>query len=289
MRSETFSVHTAEAALRVRAAQCAGTPMLLVHGGPGGTDYLFKFFAKPLQDAGYRAIGFVQRGSTGSPSDGPFTIQALIDDVEAIRRDIGAECIGLLGHSWGGFLATAYAAAYPERVERLVLVSPIGARGGWREQFNREIENRMSPQDRALFDSLREEARNAATPEEFARATIQRAGISMRYFYAADKRDMQPALSELNPEVRRILTAQLEEWYEDPVWEEGLERLDAPASVFWGIEDPLPIGIVAHYEAILPHARIMKFDACGHFPWLEVPDEFYGLLEGELKRVDERV
>lgn len=49
---------------------------------------------------------------------------AQIADIERIRRLLGDEKLILIGHSWGGFLASLYAAEFPDHVEALILVSP---------------------------------------------------------------------------------------------------------------------------------------------------------------------
>lgn len=79
--------------------------------------------------AARRAIAFDLRGHGGSgqPStDAAFAIEALAGDVEATADACGLERFVLVGHSLGGGVALAYAGAHPERVERLLLLDPIG-------------------------------------------------------------------------------------------------------------------------------------------------------------------
>ena len=49
-----------------------------------------------------------------------------VDSLEAFRKALGEEKISLVGHSMGGYLASCYALKYPERIEHLVLASPVG-------------------------------------------------------------------------------------------------------------------------------------------------------------------
>ncbi|MGB7539685.1 MAG: alpha/beta hydrolase [Anaerolineales bacterium] len=117
-----------------------GKPVLVLHGGPGFP------FLKPwsglqgLTDV-YRFHYYDQRGSGEStrPFD-RFTstnyyenmtalnkalgLGAQVADVERIRRILGAEKITLIGQSFGAFIAALYATEFPERVEKLILVSP---------------------------------------------------------------------------------------------------------------------------------------------------------------------
>jgi pimeloyl-ACP methyl ester carboxylesterase len=95
--------------------------------GPGGTPYDWLMIEgealAPYLDMAY----LDQRGAGRSAlaPGAPLSLDALVDDIEVVRRDLGAERLVLVGHSWGGFLALWYAARYPERLDALVLVAPI--------------------------------------------------------------------------------------------------------------------------------------------------------------------
>jgi proline iminopeptidase len=117
-----------------------GNPVLVIHGGPGNPS-VNPWSGLEARKAGHRFYYYDQRGCGEStrPFD-RFTSQnyygnmqtlnktlglgAQIADIERIRRILGAEKITLVGHSFGGFIAALYATEFPERVEKLVLVSP---------------------------------------------------------------------------------------------------------------------------------------------------------------------
>ncbi|HKU62596.1 MAG TPA: alpha/beta hydrolase [Gemmatimonadales bacterium] len=76
-----------------------------------------------------RAVAFDQRGhGRSAPLEGPaeLTIETLADDVRAVADACGLRRFALVGHSLGGGVALAFAGAYPDRVERLLLLDPIG-------------------------------------------------------------------------------------------------------------------------------------------------------------------
>jgi proline iminopeptidase len=105
----------------------AGTPALVVHGGPGSgcTPWHRRLFDP---DA-YRVVLFDQRNcgrsrphaSDPATSLAANTTQHLVADMELLREFLGIERWLLLGGSWGSTLALAYAEAYPHRVSALVL------------------------------------------------------------------------------------------------------------------------------------------------------------------------
>jgi proline iminopeptidase len=99
-----------------------GTPVLFLHGGPGaGTSPAQRRFFDPAR---YRIVLFDQRGCGRSTPHGELaenTTPHLIDDIEALRAELGIERWLVFGGSWGSTLALAYAEAHPARCLGLVL------------------------------------------------------------------------------------------------------------------------------------------------------------------------
>ena len=96
--------------------------MIFLHGGPGGgSEPRMRRYFDPTR---YRVVLLDQRGCGKST---PFaalednTTWHLVDDIEALRRQLGIEAWQVFGGSWGSTLALAYAEAHPERVSELVL------------------------------------------------------------------------------------------------------------------------------------------------------------------------
>ena len=99
-----------------------GTPMLFVHGGPGGgcTENDRRFFDPEK----YRIILFDQRGSGRSKPHAELEAnhtRCLVDDIEKIRELMGVDRWVLFGGSWGSTLSLVYAQAYPEKVLGMIL------------------------------------------------------------------------------------------------------------------------------------------------------------------------
>src|SRR5262245_33206122 len=99
-----------------------GVPALFLHGGPGSqTRPLHRRFFDP---GFYRIVLFDQRGCGRSTPLGRTednTTRHLVEDIEALCRDLGVERPMLFGGSWGATLALAYATAHPQRVAAMVL------------------------------------------------------------------------------------------------------------------------------------------------------------------------
>lgn len=105
------------------------TPIVFVHGGPGG--YAQKKdieYFQSLVKTGHDVYLYDQPGAGASANLNidEYTIERSVADLEAIRTEIGAAQINLIGHSAGGYVVEAYAAAHADRVAHLVLISPGG-------------------------------------------------------------------------------------------------------------------------------------------------------------------
>lgn len=117
------------AVVRLPARNAARLPPIIVlHGGPGIPDLAgsARSYSR-LTGLGADVYLYAQLGtdtSTRLPDSRGYGRDRDVADLEALRARLGLDRVTLLGHSYGGALAAAYLAAHPERVSRLVLVSP---------------------------------------------------------------------------------------------------------------------------------------------------------------------
>src|SRR6266852_2501620 len=102
-----------------------GEPLMIVHGGPGASHDYFLPYLLPL--ARHNKVVFIdERGSGRSQKlEDPagYTIENMAEDVESVRQALGLGKINLLGHSYGGALAQAYALKYQRNLSDLILAS----------------------------------------------------------------------------------------------------------------------------------------------------------------------
>jgi len=100
--------------------------LLLLHGGPGATHEYFECFESFLPSEGIEFIYYDQLGSAYSdqPADSDlWTTSRFVEEVEQVRQALGLnkDNFYLLGHSWGGILATEYALKYQEFLKGLII------------------------------------------------------------------------------------------------------------------------------------------------------------------------
>ena len=132
-----------------------GAPLVILHGGPGAShDYLLPHLLPLMR--GNRLVFIDERGSGRSSKledTKQYTISNMVEDVESVRRALGLGKISLLGHSYGGALAQAYALKYQENLSHLILGSTFASTRRLNDALAR-IKAEMDPKDRARLDAL---------------------------------------------------------------------------------------------------------------------------------------
>lgn len=102
-------------------------PVVVVHGGPGAAPGRTHPATEVLSEIGYDVYEYHQIGvglSARLVDVGDYTVARNVADLEAIREQIGAQQVTLLGESWGATLIANYLAAHPDRVAKVVVASP---------------------------------------------------------------------------------------------------------------------------------------------------------------------
>jgi proline iminopeptidase len=156
-----------------------GPPLLIVHGGPGASHDYFLPYLVPLARQN-RLIFIDERGSGKSTKlDDPsgYTVENMVEDVEAVRRELNLGKIALMGHSYGGVLAQAYALKYQQNLTKLILCSTFYSTSKMNEVFQKQLAA-MTPELRERIQSLEKaglfghgkEWEKGRYPEEYMKA-----------------------------------------------------------------------------------------------------------------------
>jgi len=269
----------------------AGDTLVVLHGGPGLNLETVRPDLAPLAHR-HHVLYFDQRGSGRSemPDSLQLTADAMVEDLETLRRTFRLERMTLLGHSWGGGLALLYAVRYPSRVRRLVLVGSLPLRGlPWGEQyFAMQTARRGSAEEtrRAALDSV---IPSAADPYPACReqmrlflrgvaATPEGAGRIHGDGCAGTPQNLR-AHGLVNRLVfQSIATDSGGSWD----WRGRMAALAMPALVIHGADDPLPLGSAEELAAALPGSRLVVIPSAGHYPHAEQPEAFFPAVESFL-------
>jgi len=132
-----------------------GAPLMIVHGGPGASHDYFLPYLLPL--ARHNRLIFIdERGSGKSEKledPGGYTVGNMVEDVEAVRQGLKLGKMSLLGHSYGGVLAQAYALKYQKNLTHLILCSTFYSTTEMNQVFQKELAA-MDPQTRQKIEAM---------------------------------------------------------------------------------------------------------------------------------------
>jgi proline iminopeptidase len=256
-------------------------PLLFLHGGPGYNSYSFEAQAGGTLEKKLQVIYFDQRGSGRSerPGRGEYSIAALVDDIEALRKTLGVDKLALMGHSFGGTLALEYAAKYPGHVAQMVLVSAASdipaacaarvdyiARhyGDRLDKARAEAKARNETPDACFY------AFNTVGPDLHQRVNDEVMFPDMLVGKRQDAIDAKSGLRNTGELGNALFGGGFTQYrFAHP------ERVTMPVLVLAGAAD-YAIGLSAQRALgqALPHARVVEYAGAGHFLYLDAPDRF---------------
>jgi pimeloyl-ACP methyl ester carboxylesterase len=250
----------------------SGPEVLLLHGGPGLTDYMDSLL--PELD-GFRVASFQQRGVAPSTLAGPFDVPTLRDDVLEVLDTLGWVAPTMIGHSWGGHLLLHLLAAAPAHVGAALVVDPLGAVGdGGLAAFEAELHRRLPRATMARVNELEAlEATRPLTQDEILESMeLKWPG----YFSSLDAAQPIPQVGHAPSEES---WASIREHL--PTLAALLPGCPVPTRFVHGELDPLPV-TASTETAELMGAAVDVLPANGHFPWLEDPGCVRRSLDGLL-------
>jgi len=155
-----------------------GYPLLMMHGGPG-SDHVSLLSLKGLSDS-FTLIYYDHRcnGRSTGPEVDTMNWGNLTADAEALRKNLGIEGWGLIGHSFGGMVALEYALRYPASLSHLILLDS-GASAFWVQENVPELLARRGYRRKTVEASRRYFA-GEVNPQELFRTKLR---IMHAYYY----------------------------------------------------------------------------------------------------------
>jgi proline iminopeptidase len=267
-----------------------GRNVLIVHGGPGypfaqpwpgleplSNEYKFHYYDQ-------RGCGQSTRPIDRLPSanyyqnmktlDQTLGIGAQVADVERIRQILGEERLIIIGHSFGGFLASLYAAEFPEKVKALILIAPADVlvmpqkEGGLFEEVRKRLpEDMQADYDAYLEEYLdfrnifsKSEADLAALNEEFG-----------KYYEAVFETSIPPEQGKPGGWMVWAMYVSMGTRHD---YRDTLKDVTAPVLVIHGADDLQTEEASRVYVDAFPNARFHVIEDATHFSFYEQPEEF---------------
>jgi proline iminopeptidase len=169
-------------------------------------------------------------------------------------------------------LALDYASKFPSSIKGLVLVDSGGASSAFAKAFRDNMKARMSVDD---LSAQQYWSRSDVVSKDPMRAAIEgmRAILPSQFY---DRTKVHEAIAFLkagkehyNPDAGEYLVPAYNEGASARI--EALRKLDIPALILHGRQDPLPESVALENQQLLKGSRLVWLDRCGHWPWIEQP------------------
>jgi epoxide hydrolase 4 len=230
-----------------------GELMLFLHGAPDSWAIYTSQLAEFSRD--HMVVSPTLRGF--SPSGQPEAVEAyamprLLGDVHALLRHFGRERCILVGNDWGGYIAWVFASAYPNLVERLVILNAQHPAILLREMRNSPAQIEASQYERNYYTAI------APYPTWYN-------------YYRADPIKVPSSISDAAQTEMPDLAARFFADVAEPPATTSL-RVDVPTLVLWGMQDPVCLpGLLDKLHDYAPNAIVVRIDDAGHLPMQSHP------------------
>jgi proline iminopeptidase len=257
--------------------------LLMLHGGPGSDHSIYRPAYSALADIAQ--IIYLDHRGNGRSEDGPresWNLAQWGDDVRTFCDTVGIANPIVLGASFGGMVALAYATRHPGHASKLVLISTAASGGSYRERRVALFERFGGPEVGAL--ARRRFLEVQGHPDQASLDAWARLAIPL---YTRIPRDPDMARRAVN-------RSEVLQWFTRPGGEShsfnmfaDLHRIQCPTLVLGGEDDPIhPIESQADIAAALP-AHLVQFERfanCRHAVVTDAPERTMAVIRDFIAR-----
>lgn len=260
-----------------------GQPLLIINGGPGMNSEGFESLANLLKED-FTIILYDQRGTGQSIleeiNETTITLDLMIGDIENLRKKLGFNQWHILGHSFGGMLASYYTSKFPEKVKSLVLSSSGGVNLNFLSYIHTAVQNNLTEVQRKNFNHYNDLFQNGDTTYQtkYLRA-LNLAGaflVNDGYSELIGKR-----LLQINYDVNQLVFDNMHKIKFD--CSRDLKKYKGKVLVIQGKEDIVKEVTAQESASSFSYATIKIIEGCAHYCWLEKQVEYISSITDFLR------
>jgi proline iminopeptidase len=264
----------------------SGTPVILLHGGPGYSSFYLKLFEELGNDRPVVRYDQLGGGKSDRISDNTlFTIPHFVRELDSLRAHLGYQRVHLLGHSWGTILAVEYYRAYQQHVAGLILGSAALDLPRWERNARRLVRTLSDSAQRAI--KLREAERRFDAPD-YQSALAEFYG---KYVWRSPvQADLDSVLRTVNEAIYNYMqgpseftiTGSLKRYDGTRI----LPTIAVPTLYTVGEFDEADPATIKHFARLTPGARVVVLPGAAHLtPW-DAPEQNLKVVREFLRAAD---
>ncbi|MDR3627202.1 MAG: alpha/beta hydrolase [Ignavibacteriaceae bacterium] len=261
----------------------SGYPILIINGGPGMNCEGFASLAELLK-GNNQIILYDQRGTGESKlikvDSTTVTMDLMAKDIETLRTHLKIKDWIVLGHSFGGILATYYASKYPESINGMILSSSGGIDMDLFTKVGNTIKSRLNKSEKDSLDYWNKKIDSGDTTY-YAKYQMAKA-LAPAYLY--DKKYVPliaERLTQGNSEINGLVFKDLFRIKYD--CKGPLRNFKKPVLIIQGRQDIITKNIADKEHSVLKNSRIVIINKCSHYGWLEQKDNYISALENFIR------
>lgn len=264
-----------------------GTPLIVIHGGPGSGSYAYKPFGALGDDRPVIRYDQLGAGKADHPSDTTlFTVDRAVKELQALRDCLGLTEVHLLGQSWGGMLLEAYMGSHPSGVKSAIFLSPLVTTAQWVQDAD------------SLIKTLPDSVQQAIKTNEANHTTDSPA------YQAATQEYYQHFVFRKPMHIAGADTAAHGELVYSYMWgpseftstgtlkafdgTEWLKGITVPTLFMAGEFDEATPGSTERFSKLVPHARFTMIPGSGHLSQNDNPEFMLAAVREFLRSAERR-
>ncbi|MED4224667.1 proline iminopeptidase-family hydrolase [Neobacillus cucumis] len=264
-----------------------GTPLLVLHGGPGSSCFslqVLKALSKDRRVILYDQLGC---GRSDRPTDKSlWRIERFVEEVGQVREALHLDEVHILGHSWGTTLAAAYALTKTSGINSIIFSSPCLSAPLWEQDQKRNLQKLPVEVQKTIKE-------NGTTDSEEFEAAIE---VFAQHF--VNRMEKKPEWLEQRPpeyrndEIYNIMWGPSEFTVLGNLKNfdctEQLKEITCPTLFSCGRYDEATPETTEYYSNLTPGSTFHVFEKSAHMPYIEESEEFLEVMDDFLKNIDRK-
>jgi proline iminopeptidase len=275
-------VHGGPIWYRIFGSDSSASPVLFIHGGPGGSSCKFEPLAMLLSRS-RPVVVYDQLGSgrSGRPLDEKlWTVDRFVGEIVSLRKALGLKQIHLVGHSWGAALAAQYLIGNrPPGIESVVLSGPLLSTEKWIADAN-ILRTQLPEKTQEIL--ARNEQAGTVHAQEYVAATDE---FYNKFLFHQERHPVVASCAQapMNMEIYELM------WGPTEFHATGslrgfdvtsrLHEISAPLLFMAGRYDEARPETVKTFAQLVPGSRVEILENSGHMAPLEEPERYAAILE----------
>ncbi|GHH99179.1 proline iminopeptidase-family hydrolase [Neobacillus kokaensis] len=268
----------------------AGTPVIVLHGGPGSSCYSLQGLKDLAKDRPVILYDQLGCGRSDRPTDSSlWHVDRFVEELGQLRKALNLQEVHILGHSWGTTLAAAYCLMepQPQGVKSVIFSSPCLSAPLWEQDQRRNL--KTLPLD--VQETIKRCEENGTTDSAEFEAAIE---VFSKHF--VNRLERNPEWIEnrpreyRNPEVYNIMWGPSEFTVKGNLktfdCTEQLKNITCPTLYTCGRYDEATPDSTNYYSSLTPHSKFYVFENSAHMPYIEEPEEYLRVIGDFLNSVE---